>query len=318
MNGDTVNSEASDLTGTMRAIVQKAWYHRRILFACQLGAVLLALVYLHVVSYKYDVELQVTSVTDQAKGRNGLLGNLASVAGIDLPSGGSDDANPFDLFLQNIYTRQTADILATDQGLMHEVFSDQWDSDTGTWRKPSAVKTAVVNTVKTIVGMPIRSWTPPDGAQVQDFITRFVNVARNPRTPIVIISMRYGRPEAAKHFLARLHAVNDNWLRAQTLARTSKYIEYLNTELQKVTVEEYRRALGDILSEQEKRRMFASSPSVNYSAQIFEAPTAAVKPSSPNFVTVLLMGIILGTGAGIALAVFADRWLIRRFAFLAR
>lgn len=305
------------MIGNLRVIGAEAWHRKRIVFATMLLAFLLALTYLHIATYKYDVTLLVTPVSDQAKGKSGMLSSLASVAGIDL-SAAPGEVDPFDLFLQGINTRQIAEVLASDQGLMRELFPAQWDEETKEWRNPSPFKTGAINALKSVLGLPLRPWTPPNGALVADFITQYISVVRDPRSQIVTITMRYDRPEVAKHFLGRLHTVDDNWLRQQTLIRTSKYIEYLNGELQRVTVEEYRQALGDILSEQEKRRMFASSPSVNYSAQIFEAPTAAMKPASPNTVAVLLISLILGALTGVGLALTAADRVARRLPFLGR
>jgi uncharacterized protein involved in exopolysaccharide biosynthesis len=290
-----------------QTIARSVWRQKKVLFAATGACCLLAVLYLHTAHYLYTVSLQVTPVADQIKQENGNLSDLANAAGIALP-GGSSQVNAFELFLQGLYTRDTATKLARDQGLMRKLYWREWDVGAHQWHDPAGLLHRIVSVLKGALGIPVNSWRQPDGERVQDFIVRNVRVSRDLKNPAVTIGMDYDDPTVAMEFLDKLRKADDDQLRARALDRTSKYIEYLNSEINKVTFDEYRKALTDLLADQEKRRMFASSASISYAAEPFQTPSTSTMPTKPNALFVLILSVFIGVLFGGFAAFFWDNW----------
>ncbi len=296
----------------VHAIAQAIWRQRRIFFAVPAALLFLAIVYLHVAHYKYTVVYQVTPVSQDVKTGAKNLGALAAAAGMSLQGASGGEVDPFELYLQGIYTRDTAALVARDQDLMRKMFPREWDADTKTWRDPNPFLRAIIGFIKAVIGSPRTSWHAPDGARMEAYIKGEITVSRDLRNPVVTIQMYHEHPDIAIAFLNRMHEAEDGKLRERTLVRTGKYIEYLDNELQKVTLEDYRQALVDLLSDQEKRRMFASSSSVSYAAQPFQEPTASPTPTAPKPSLVIVVSIVIGFLFGGMAAFFWDERLRNR------
>src|SRR5690606_16351275 len=77
------------------------------------------------------------------------------------------------------------------------------------------------------------------------------------------------------------------------LKRSSGNIAYLTEQLSKATVAEYREAIAQALSEQEKIRM-ASSSTAPFAAEPFGSAAASPRPTSPQPLLVLIVSIVGG------------------------
>ena len=291
-------------------ILRQISLHKRILLSFPATFLLLAFAYLQFAEYRYAVNIQVTQVTSASSGGTETLGAIAAAAGLNIPGTANEGAQAFELFIQSLYTRDTAAALASDLPLMRALFPQEWDTYAGKWRDPHRWWNAAVDAVAGIAGAPVKAWEPPNADRVQDFIVKNVTVSRDMRNPIVTIQILYPDPTAAKWFLTPLHHVDDENLRHISLARTSKYIEYLSGEIQNVAVGDYRDALVNQMAAQEKRRMFASS-SVAYAAQIFQMATASPEPIDPDARLLAALSVIVGSLLG---ALFAYGWHHRKSA----
>jgi uncharacterized protein involved in exopolysaccharide biosynthesis len=288
------------------AIGKAIWRQKRIFFIVPAVLLVISIIYLHVANYKYEVTYQVIPVSQDVKTGMKNLGALADAAGISLQSTNSGDVDPFELYLQGLYTHDTAGLIASDQNLMHDMFPNEWDADTRSWHDPHPYLHAVAGALRVLLGFPKSQWQAPDAARIETYIRENVTISRDLRNPVVTIQMYHADPAVAIAFLNRLHESEDGTLRQRTLIRTGKYIEYLDNELKKVTYQDYRQALVDLLTDQEKRRMFASSPTISYAAQPFQVPTASQMPSYPSPGVVLTATAFIGLLLGGMLAFFLD------------
>ena len=304
--GDAAANGHASNTIDFSKIVYGIWRQKLVLFSVIGFCLIACVIYLHVSPLGYTVTLQVVPVDDQSKQIKGTLGDLASAAGIALPASEGGRENSFELFLQNIYGRETAIDLARDQNLMQMMFSREWDSQGRKWFNPSGGLHGIAHAVKFLLGFPSEPWQAPNGLRVQRFIVDNVRISRDLKSPIVTIVMNHRDPAFGVLFLSKLHAVDDGRLRERTLLRTSKYIDYLNVQLEKVTNDDYRKALIELLSDQEKHRMIASSRSIAYAADPFEPATSSANPTSPNAPLLLTLSIAAGILLGCFSALFWD------------
>ena len=297
--------EEIDLHELLSAL-RRRWRTKAVSTAAALAC---AFLYLHLATPRYSIALTVTPANSRMTSQVSKLGGLASLAGIKLPI--ADEEVPFELYLEGLTSRQVADLVAQDTSLMRPLFPHEWNEAQQRWTEPSRARTMLANVLRMAVGRPARPWRPPDGARLQEVLQRQLKIERKRTSPVVTISMRFADPKIGRRFLWRLHEHADEILRRRTLARTTQYIDYLREKLRSVEVAEHRQALFEILSEQERQLMIASS-TLPYAAEPFEGPVASATPKEPNVPVVLAIALLLGFGSGAVTALLDEGSRIRR------
>ena len=290
--GDSPSAETEDVWKVVLAFVML--HLRPILIGAAVG-MLLATVYAHFAPRIYSVTLTVTPTATNTNSSLRSLGTLSSMFGISNPL--TNRTDPFDYYVSGFTSYVAAERLARDQTLMHRLFYLEWSDETHSWHPHETPVHFVLHNVAALVGVPVRSWSPPDAMRLQEFIKKNVSVDSDKKTRITTISMRSDDPQLASRLLIELHNAIDGYLRDRTMKRATQYINYINSELQKVTVAEYRQALIDTASEQEKLRMAASS-NLPFVAEPFGGPEVSAKPVFPNVPLLWALGAILGMLVG--------------------
>jgi hypothetical protein len=291
----------------LRQAARSIWRQKRIFLAFPIAFLILAIVRLHLTEYEYTVTMQVHSL-QATQGDIGQLGQIASMAGVNLR--GTNQIDAFQLYQQGLFTRETADELAADQGLLRLLFPKEWDPQSGTWRERGGALRGIANTLRYAIGAPEHEWRPPDGARVQEFVAANLHITQDIKSPVATIDMNAVDPVAAVYFMNRLNTVVDGSIKRRALARATTYIDYLNKQLQVVTNVGLQQALIQLVIDQEKQKMAASS-SLSYSAELFQKPVSTQWPTSPNPITVVGLAVFIGLLLGSLAALYWD-WVTKR------
>ncbi|GAA0562777.1 hypothetical protein [Rhizomicrobium electricum] len=286
---------SADTAEVWRMVLEFLVRYRRALLVGAAAGLLVATIYAHLAARVYDVALTVTPTAQNGTSSLKSLGNLGSALGIANPLASRND--PFDYYLAGLTSRVATERLVRDQDLMHALFPKEWSQDTRSWHPPHSPMRTAARSVAELLGFPLRSWTPPDAARLQDYVKKNVSVDTDKKTRITRISIRSEHPETAIRLLTDLHNAIDGYLRDRTMVRATNYIDYINRELNKVTIAEYRQALIDTASEQEKLRMAASS-NLPFAAEPFGNSEVSTKPVAPNVPLLWVLGAFLGAVIG--------------------
>jgi hypothetical protein len=286
-----------DLIELLRVI----WQRRRIVYICPLATLLLGIIYLHVATYTYTGVLEVTPIQTSGAnltGKMGGLGNLASLAGVQLPT--DQSGLQFRLYVEGVHSRFAADAMAKNLDLMKVIFKGEWDEQSKSWVKPSGPISAIMGIVKRIIGAPDYPWQPPGGARLQKYMDTAVIVTEEPKSPVVTITYDNVDPQFAVAFLGALSNAVDGQLRQKSLRRTAQNIAYLTHKLDTVTLAQQRDAIMQAWGDQEKAAMLANS-TASFAMDSFGPPSVSNRPSSPQPTMVLgsalLGGILIGVVA---------------------
>ena len=87
-------------------------------------ALILGSIYLRTLTPKYGVSVLLAPVQEEQSSTNfGSLGNLASMAGISLPSSSASDFSKYELML---FTREIATIIFKEENIVKKIFSEEW------------------------------------------------------------------------------------------------------------------------------------------------------------------------------------------------
>jgi uncharacterized protein involved in exopolysaccharide biosynthesis len=294
-------------------LVRVIWKRRGVFLSVIAIFVFLMIVCLHLLPKSYTVTAEIAPVVSSNQQVSGGLSALASLGGVNL-SDLSGGGGQFRLFVSGLNSRDVADLLAQDQSLMRELFPEEWSGKDHGWREPSGMIRSVVRGMAGLVGYPVRMWKPPGGERLYDLLNDDLEISDNPKNPVIALRMQSIKPEVTMEFMGKLIQAVDLLLRKRALTRANDYIAYLNTQLENVTVTDYRAALINRLSEQQQIRMMASA-NVSFAAQVFSAPYSSTKPTAPKSILLLLFSIILGIFTGGAAAIVAERrrWVAPRF-----
>ncbi len=288
-----------DLARTFRALVA-GW---RVIVASVVTTLVIAVIYLNIVPYRYEIEMRVAPVAggggDGLSSKLSSLGGLAAVAGVSLPDSGG--AGSFKLFVEAVHSHDVALVLARDPEIMHRVFHRQWDAGSRTWRVPHGGLHLIASSLKPLLGTPERPFAPPGAAELQKWMTDEIGVDQNIKSPVVTLTLLSEDPVFAVYFFDRLTATIDAMLRRRALLRADDYIRYLSARLTTVTLAEQRVAIAQALGEQERLKMVASSDRP-FSAEVFENPAATDRPVTPQPLKVLALAGVVGLGVGITAA----------------
>ena len=287
------------------------WQRRRVVYICALATLILSIIYLHIAAYTYTGVLKVTPIqasSSNLTGKLGGLGNLASLAGVQLPT--DQSALQFRLYVEGVHSRFAADAMAKNVNLMKVIFKNEWDEGSKSWVRPSGPIPVAIRIVKLALGVPDYGWQPPGGAQLQLYMDDYVQVIEDPKSPVVTITYDNNDPQFAVTFLAALNAAVDGQLRQKSLRRSAQNIAYLSHKLDTVTLAQQREAIMQAWSEQEKAAMMANS-TASFAVDAFGPPSAPYRPTKPKPVTVLGSAVLAGILIGIVAAFLVPAGFLR-------
>lgn len=288
-------------------VFRQVWARRWLVLAITVASLCLAVLYLNLATYRYTASQTVTPTdadTAVMTSSLGSLSDLAKIGGINLPS--SNNVFPFMIYTESLRSRNVANLLAKDETIMRRVFANEWNPSVNAFEEPESALRSLTGAIKQFLGLPRAPWKEPDSARLHEYMQREVSVIEDPKKPFVTIKFEHHDPEFAVYFVSRMHEEIDNQLRQNALRRSEESIRYLSDQLSRVTLAEHRAALAATLSEQEKSRMSASR-SGPFAADIFAPAVASRRPTSPNVLLVLLIGLFGGFVVALATALVLRR-----------
>jgi hypothetical protein len=264
--------------------------HWRRIAACGALGLVLGAVYLHLATYRYTVTMELAS-TDQMI--NPSLADSLSLLRPQVTIGVRLNLNT-ELFLAHMHSIEVADEIAKDPEMMHAIFRGSWDAETKDWRQPSALNRAV----KRVLGYPDIPFEPPSGKDVQTYIEKNVEVRHTATDPVTVLVLKDRDKDFAERLLKTTYLLADNRLRDIAVTGAREKSQYLEANLAKATIEEYRQQLVLALVDQVKILMAGDMPSA-FAMYVVSGPTSTKTPTDPRPLFVLTAALGLGVVIGV-------------------
>ena len=223
-------------------------------------------------------------------GALGQLGGLASLAGVDIGSGDSSEAQ---MAQEIMKSWSFIDVFIAENNISVEVYAaegwsrgsnelqiddDIYDAETKTW--------LVENDNTGEVGPP-SSWK-----LFESFSERLV-VSENKKSGLVSVSIEYYSPLIAKQWLDMYVAAINAHMQQRQMEKVTNNINYLQAQIEKTSIAEMREVFYTIIAEQTKNKML-SSASPEY---VFVAVSPSMVPeekSQPERAFICIIGTLLG------------------------
>jgi len=218
----------------------------------------------------------------------GNLGGLASLAGISLPSGGGAEEA-----LAVLKSREFLWAFVKDEKLMPVLFAEQWDADKKAWKESDPDKQPSL----------WDAWRKLTKGGV-------LNVSTDKKTNLTTVAIEWTDPELAARWANALVARLNDYLRQRAIEESQANLAYLRRELARTQVEDVRKALFELISQEQKRAMLANTR-VQYAFKVLDPaspPDRKVKPK--RALIVILSALVAGFLA--VIWVFIQEGIARR------
>lgn len=247
------------------------WGRRRLILAVVFAAAVAAAGVSLLLPNIYRAEVLLAPVGEGAGKSGGIgalggLGGLASLAGISLPGGGDVEEN-----LAVLKSREFLWRFIKEQKLMPILFADDWDEEKKAWKDPDPDE-------------------QPDLWDAYRKLTKggVLDVSSDKKSGLVTAAVEWADPELAAKWANALVARLNEYLRRRAIAESKANLAYLHRELARTQVEDIRKALFELISQEQKKAMLANTR-VQYAFRVLDAAAPPDKKAKPKRGLIVLL-----------------------------
>jgi uncharacterized protein involved in exopolysaccharide biosynthesis len=214
----------------------------------------------------------------------GSLGDIASLAGVNLGAGGTETEEA----LAVLRSRQFTEAFIADRHLMPELFPDSWDAQRHDWKQDIV--------------------PPTPGRAYKYFDQGIRTIVQDKKSGLITLQIdwrdRLEGAEWANELVRRLNAE----MRSRAVDKANASVAYLQKELASATEVGTREAVSRLMEAQIKQRMVANVTE-EYSFRIVDRAMAPDKKDvvKPKKVALLAAGLAMGFFVGIFGVLLVDR-----------
>jgi uncharacterized protein involved in exopolysaccharide biosynthesis len=279
MNSDNKDQDLFDL----RSIVDAIRAERIVFFSLLFASIATGLAYAFLSKQWFRAEVVMVQVDSKSlTGGLSQLSGLASIAGVNLSRG--DNQQPLAVLKSKSLVRSYIET----NNLVPVIFSDNWDSETGSWLlEPEKV--------------------PDTSDAVLRFDEDIRQVSDDKKTGLITLRIVWHDPEIAARWANQLVQAANARLRAQALADAERNVSYLQREIASTAVVTLQESLGQVL-ESEMQKLLLARGNEEFAFKVIDKATPPKRRYRPYRALVLLASAFFGVlFAG--LAVYVKRQL---------
>ncbi len=245
----------------------------------------LAIIYALSLTNYYRSESLLIGVNSQGSSSLSQYSGLASLAGISLPSSGTD---PVIEVMEIVQSREFVRHLITFEGILPAIMaaksynyatkeivfdSEAYDKDTGSWLREANANRA----------------SKPSYLEAYEKYLGMVSISQDIKTGLVSISVEHVSPVFSKYFLNLIIKEANNLKRANDIEMSDKALSYLKQEVSRTSLTEIKESIYRLMEAQLEKKMMANI-NEQYSLMILEppfVPEERFKPSRSLIVIIL-------------------------------
>lgn len=263
--------------------------------------------------YQADV-LLAPATTESGNGLSGLAsqyGGLASMAGIDLPSGGA--GNITQEAISVLQSKKFIYQFIQKKNLKPILFPKRWDKETNLWKKPSfnpisEVKSLILGQPKAVnyAGKELLKPGEPSSLLAYEFFTKnILNISQDKKTKFVTLSIEFNDPVLARDLANQLVTSVNEQLRQEHIQQSKKTIQFLKQTLPKVKLVELKEIIFRLIEENTKSITLATTRE-DYIFKVLDPAVVPENKSSPKRGLMVMVGFILGLMLGVFIALILN------------
>jgi uncharacterized protein involved in exopolysaccharide biosynthesis len=231
---------------------------------------------------------------------------LSSALSLLGQGGGLGGNQTFSHYILLYSSLSMADRLEQKYHLLQQINSGSWDPVHQQWIRPQSWRPFFLGWLFSLSHLPM--WTPPDDTTLAAYLKSKVVMENSLKSDVVTISYTDRNPAFARQLLMELHQEANDLLRQQAEERASQKVAYLEGQLRKIDVADYRETLLLLLSEQQKT-LLLTQPGLPYAAEVIDPPSTSPIPTSPRPVLTIAVSIMVGGILGVLIVLFFGPYL---------
>lgn len=285
-----IDEDEIDLRDIWRVLVK---YKRMILSSIFIAALIATGISMTLPNI-YRAEMLLAPVKDDnAKGGGmsaalGGLGGFASLAGISLGGGGNTEEN-----LAVLKSREFLWKFVQENKLMPILFDEKWDDAQKKWKEIDPKKQpGQLDAVRLING-------------------GVLEVNSDKKTNLITISIDWKDPVLAAAWVDQLVTQLNQYLRAEAISRSENNLKYLNEELARTQIEEMRKALFDLIGQEQKKAMVAHAQR-EFAFRVLDPTVVPDKKIKPKRAIIVLLSAVLVGFIAMLIAFIKEATIKRR------
>jgi uncharacterized protein involved in exopolysaccharide biosynthesis len=275
--------EEIDLREIWRVLVK---YKRKILWTVFCTAVVAAGISLMLPNYyRAEVLLAPVKEEDARSGKiTAAMGGLASLTGVSLGGGGSNEEN-----LAVLKSRDFLWKFVQEKRLMPILFEDEWDKAANRWKESNPKE------------------QPGQLAVYRLFVKDgLMTVETEKKTSLITVSIEWKDPKLAANWANEIIEYSNQYLAERSIQRSERNLKYLKEALMKEQIEEFRKSLLDLIAQDTKNAMLATAQK-EFGFKVIDPAIEPDKKVKPKRIIIVLMASILTAFFAALFAFFAER-----------
>jgi uncharacterized protein involved in exopolysaccharide biosynthesis len=241
----------------------------------------------------YQSEALLAPASSSSGGLGGLAqqyGGLASLAGISLPGGGSD--NKTALGLEVMKSRYfIAEFIEHHDLLVPLMASSGWDQSTGDLIIDDEIYESTAKKWVRDISPPKRPVPSPQEAY-QEF-EKLLSISENKKSGFISLSIKHYSPVVAQQWVAWLIEDINNTLREQDVTEAERSIVYLKQQVEATLLADLQSMFFELIQQQTETIMLAKVRQ-EYAFKTIDPAVVPEEKSKPKRVLIYVLGTLLG------------------------
>ena len=292
-----MSEELQDDEIDLRELFAALWDGKLLIFIVTCAVFLFSSAYLHVAERSYTVSVTLRPTEEQSSA-GGNLGGLASLAGVQLPSGGATEFITFQAMLKS---QEVASRLFADENLIQRLFAGEWDESRKSFLQPIP---STLGNVKRLLkplltGEGQGAYIAPNAARLAKTLAEDLSVSEDKTSGMLKLSMESAKPKLASDLMLALIRETDGFLKERFVISGSDALQFYQQKISKARSREHREALAKLIATEEQKLMLATREGP-FVVEIMMGPDQSLRPTSPKSSLVLALGLVLGLFLGAA------------------
>ena len=277
----------------LRELFRVLWAGKWLIGGITIAAAIIAIIVVLLLPNIYRAEALLAPNDQEGAGGLSALaaqyGGLASLAGINLDSGSSDNTA---LGLEILKSRKfISDFIERHEILVPLMATDGWDAETGKLKIDSDIYD--VGAQKWVRNVrPPRKTIPSLQEAYEEFIEEFFSVSQDRKTGFVTIAVEHYSPTIAQQWVNWLVDDINSTIMKQDVEEAEQAIAYLNKQIESTSLAELHIVFFRLIEEQMKTIMLANV-SNEYLLRTLDPAVAPEKKDKPGRALIVILSTLL-------------------------
>ena len=223
--------------------------------------------------YMISMKFMESQIVQSQGTSQGLLSSALGSVGL-----GEESSLNMDKYIEMLHSHRLAENLIQDPVIKKFFFSDEYDSASDKWVKPSSFIKNIKLSVDRIFG---KTWKEPSAYKLSQELRKEINIGLTLNSQVNSLFLYAEDIDIGKYILNKVFKQADEIIRSTDAIQYKKYNEYL--------IDSYDNNFMYQLITRNEQRLMQINAGDTYIVEVIQKPFAEDYPSSPNYLSLFLI-----------------------------